>query len=41
MPKEVYIDNTFVPEDNPWFEVKGYLGKVDMRNQFMFGGNLK
>lgn len=41
MPKEVYIDNAFILEDDPWFELKGYLGKVDIRNQFMSGGNLK
>ena len=41
MPKEVYIDNEFILEDAPWFEVKGYLGKVDIRNQFMSGGDLK
>lgn len=41
MPMEVYIDNEFIIEDDPWFEVKGYLGKVDIRNHFTFGGNLK
>lgn len=41
MPKEVYSDNERILQNEPWFEIMGYLGKVDEANRFMSGGDLK